>query len=87
MILSGVIKSIGWGLKYSPEEGTPAAMMNRRFPQISSFKDIIPHGCSKVAVDDEQPRAEGKNWVLTERYDPSIICTGRSEKDAPNVDG
>lgn len=76
--------------KYSPEEGTPAAMMN---PQISSDIKLQRYN-SLMAVQKSLSMTNNQELkgkilrVLTERYDPfDNMYIGRSEKDAPNVDG
>lgn len=75
---------------YSAEEDTPAAEFDNQIPQQ------IRQDRSELIMSDQMTIAEQKNKqkigsvteVLVEGYDPYIKCFfGRSEADAPDIDG
>lgn len=75
---------------YSAEEDTPAAEFEGQIPQQ------IRQDRSELIMGDQMTIAEQKNMkkigmvteVLVEGYDPYIKCFfGRSEADAPDIDG
>ena len=81
---------IGWELEYSPEEGTPAAMIKPQIPpdiKLQRYNSIMAAQKSVSMMNNQ--KLKGKLLrVLAERYDPvNKMYIGRSEKDAHNVDG
>lgn len=76
--------------EYSPEEGTPAAMIKPQIPpdiKLQRYNSIMAAQKSVSMMNNQ--KLKGKLLrVLAERYDPvNKMYIGRSEKDAHNVDG
>ena len=75
---------------YSPEEGTPAATMPDQIPEQTKQDryDILMEAQADISLSLLEKKIGTTVTVLTEGYDPVAECYyGRSEADAPDVDG
>ncbi len=75
---------------YSPEEGTPAATMPDQIPEQTKQDryDILMETQADISLSLLEKKIGTTVTVLTEGYDPVAECYyGRSEADAPDVDG
>ena len=75
---------------YSPEEGTPAATMLDQIPEQTKQDryDILMETQADISLSLLEKKIGTTVTVLTEGYDPVAECYyGRSEADAPDVDG
>ena len=75
---------------YSREEGTPAAKMKGQIPEKTKQRrlEMLMLAQSEVAGEVSSGKTGKKIKVLTEGYDsPAKQYYGRSEADAPEIDG
>jgi ribosomal protein S12 methylthiotransferase len=75
---------------FSPEEGTPAAAMPDQIPDKikDRRRDIVMEEQSRIADRHNQAQIGRQLTVLVEAFDKYAECWfGRSEGDAPDIDG
>lgn len=74
---------------YSPEEGTPAALMERPSEEVAEQRaKLIYQLGSEITENFDKSRIGSKTTVLTEGYDDEQTAVkARSYAEAPDVDG
>ena len=75
---------------YSPEEGTPAALMEDQIDEQTKADraEIIMNDQLRTVIQNNEAKIGSIRRVLVEGYDDYIKCYfGRSEADAPEIDG
>ncbi len=75
---------------YSKEEGTPAYSLPKQVSEKTKFSrlDILMNAQYTIQSNDQEAKVGKVLKVLTEGYDQAAACYfGRTEADAPEIDG